>query len=77
MTASYRVSARTSSLRESPPSAAASATTHVMTDDELLTMVQEAGFRYHWEAAEPHSGMTRENTLATMTFWPWERAASV
>jgi hypothetical protein len=62
MTAAYRVSARTSSLRESPPSAAASATTHVMTDDELLTMVQEAGFRYYWEAAEPHSGMTRENT---------------
>ena len=62
MTASYRVSARTSSLRESAPSAAVSATTHVMTDDELLTMVQEAGFRYYWEAAEPHSGMTRENT---------------
>jgi len=62
MTASYRVSSRTSSLRESPPSAATSASTHVMTDDELLTMVQEAGFRYYWEAAEPHSGMTRENT---------------
>jgi hypothetical protein len=62
MTASYRVTARTSSLRESPPSTAASATTHEMTDDELLTMVQQAGFRYYWEAAEPHSGMTRENT---------------
>jgi exo beta-1,2-glucooligosaccharide sophorohydrolase (non-reducing end) len=62
LTASYRVSARTSSLRESPPSAAVSAATHEMTDDELLTMVQEAGFRYYWEAAEPHSGMTRENT---------------
>ena len=62
LTASYRVTARTSSLRESPPSTAASATTHAMTDDELLTMVQEAGFRYYWEAAEPHSGMTRENT---------------
>jgi hypothetical protein len=61
-TASYRVTARTSSLRESPPSTAASATTHAMTDEELLTMVQEAGFRYYWEAAEPHSGMTRENT---------------
>jgi exo beta-1,2-glucooligosaccharide sophorohydrolase (non-reducing end) len=62
MTASYRVSARTSSLRESPPSAVVSATTHEMTDEELLNMVQEAGFRYYWEAAEPHSGMTRENT---------------
>src|SRR6202453_3717668 len=62
LTASYRVSTRTSSLRESPPSPAASAATHAMTDEELLTMVQEAGFRYYWEAAEPHSGMTRENT---------------
>ncbi len=30
-----------------------------MTDDELLTMVQEASFRYYWEAAEPNSGMSR------------------
>jgi exo beta-1,2-glucooligosaccharide sophorohydrolase (non-reducing end) len=62
MTAAYRVTARTSSLLESNPSRTVSATTHAMTDDELLTMVQEAGFRYYWEAAEPHSGMTRENT---------------
>jgi hypothetical protein len=62
MSASYRVTARTSSLRESGPSSEARASTHPMTDDELLTMVQEASFRYYWEAAEPHSGMTRENT---------------
>ncbi len=62
MTAKYRVTARTSSLLESRPSAAATASTHPMTDDELLTMVQEASFRYYWEAAEPHSGMTREST---------------
>ncbi len=62
MTASYRVTARTSSLKESPPSAAATASTHPMTDDELLTMVQRASFRYYWEADEPHSGMTREST---------------
>jgi hypothetical protein len=62
MTASYRVTARTSSLRESPPSVPASATTHEMSDDELLTMVEEASFRYYAEANEPHSGMTRENT---------------
>ncbi|HTB95724.1 MAG TPA: glucoamylase family protein [Terracidiphilus sp.] len=61
-TASYRVTARTSSLLESKPSVPATASTHPMTDDELLTMVQEASFRYYWEAAEPHSGMTRENT---------------
>ncbi|HYK35698.1 glucoamylase family protein [Alloacidobacterium sp.] len=61
-TASYKVSARTSSLQESPLSAPVTASTHPMTDDELLTMVQEASFRYYWEADEPHSGMTRENT---------------
>lgn len=61
-TAAYKISARTSSLHESPLSAAVAATTHPMSDDELLTMVQEASFRYYWEAAEPHSGMTRENT---------------
>lgn len=62
ITAAYRVTARTPSLRESAPSATATASTHPMTDDELLTMVQEASFRYYWEAAEEHSGMTRENT---------------
>ena len=62
LTAAYRVTARTSSLRESAPSSTGTASTHAMTDDELLTMVQEAAFRYYWEAAEPHSGMTRENT---------------
>ena len=61
-TASYKISARSSSLQESPPSAEVTASTHPMTDDELLTMVQEASFRYYWEAAEPNSGMTRENT---------------
>lgn len=62
ITAAYRVTARTSSLRESPPSATAAASTRTMNDEELLTMVQEASFRYYWEANEPHSGMTRENT---------------
>ncbi len=32
-----------------------------MSDDELLTMLQEAAFRYYWDGAEPHSGMTYEN----------------
>lgn len=59
--ASYKVSARTSALAESPPSNVASAATHPMSDDELLTMVQEASFRYYWDAAEPNSGMARES----------------
>jgi exo beta-1,2-glucooligosaccharide sophorohydrolase (non-reducing end) len=61
-TASYRIAARTSSLRESAQSVAATATTHPMTDDELLTMVQEASFRYYWEEAGTHSGMTHESS---------------
>lgn len=61
VTASYKVSARTASLHESALSKAVTASTHPMTDEELLTMVQEASFRYYWEGAEPHSGMTRES----------------
>jgi hypothetical protein len=61
-TASYKVSARTSSLRESAPSEPVAASTHPMTDEELLSMVQEASFRYYWEANEPVSGMAREST---------------
>jgi hypothetical protein len=60
-TASYKVTARTSTLAESPRSEAVTASTHPMTDDELLTMVQEASVRYYWEQEEPHSGMTRED----------------
>lgn len=57
----YRVSARTSALAESAESVAARAATHSMTDDQLLTMVQQASFRYYWDAAEPNSGMARES----------------
>jgi hypothetical protein len=59
--ARYRVSARTSALTESAQSAVASAATRPMTDDDLLTMVQQASFRYYWDAAEPNSGMARES----------------
>jgi exo beta-1,2-glucooligosaccharide sophorohydrolase (non-reducing end) len=47
--------------RLSPESPPASAATHAMTDDELLTMVQEASFHYYWDGANPISGMAREN----------------
>ena len=59
--AAYRVTARTSALAESAPSNEASAATHPMNDDELLTMVQDASFHYYWDAAEPVSGMARES----------------
>jgi hypothetical protein len=57
----YRVSARTSAMRESAMSNDAKATTHPLSDDELLTMVQEASFQYYWDGAEPKSGMARES----------------
>jgi hypothetical protein len=57
----YKVVASDANYRQSAPSAIASAATHSMTDDELLTMLQEACFRYYWEGAHPDSGMIREN----------------
>ncbi len=59
--AQYKVTAEAWDGTESAPSGIASAETRSMTDDELLTMVQEASFRYYWEGAQPDSGMTREN----------------
>jgi exo beta-1,2-glucooligosaccharide sophorohydrolase (non-reducing end) len=47
--------------RLSPQSRPVPASTHSMTDHELLTMVQEASFHYYWDGAHPVSGMAREN----------------
>ncbi|MFT3677884.1 MAG: glucoamylase family protein [Chitinophagaceae bacterium] len=59
----YRISLIDQLYRESASSPVAKAATRSMTDEELMTMVQEAGFRYYWEAAEPTSGLARENML--------------
>jgi len=59
--AEYKVSASDNSYRQSSLSEPASAATREFTDDELLTMMQEACFRYYWEGADAHSGMAREN----------------
>ncbi|MBI3475723.1 MAG: hypothetical protein HY010_08320 [Acidobacteria bacterium] len=59
--AQYKVATSDRNYRQSPLSAAASASTREMSDDELLTMLQEACFHYYWEGADPHSGMAREN----------------
>jgi len=58
---SYKISFLNSDYKETALSAPVSVSTRPMTDDELLTMVQEACFRYYWEGAEPVSGMAREN----------------
>ena len=47
--------------KESKLSAPVSTRTRRMTDDELLTMVQEACFRYYFEGAERQSGLAKEN----------------
>ena len=57
----YRVTERASDGRESAVSNMVSASTHVMSDDELLTMVQQASFDYYWDGAEPNSGLGRES----------------
>jgi len=59
-TAYYRVSAVDLAGNESEVSETIAATTHEMSDDELLTMVQRACFRYYWEAAHPSSGLAPE-----------------
>ena len=38
-----------------------------ISDEELLTKVQEQTFRYFWEGAEPNSGMARERTSSGTT----------
>lgn len=38
------------------------ATTHPMTDEELLEMTQRASFRYFWDYGHPVSGMARERS---------------
>jgi hypothetical protein len=60
-TARYKVTASNQNYRESAASETVTATTRAMSDDELLTMLQEECFRYYWDGAGPDSGMTREN----------------
>ncbi len=56
----YRVTALDLSGNESSPSPAAEVGTHAMTDDELLSMVQEGCFRYYWEGGHPAAGLAPE-----------------
>jgi exo beta-1,2-glucooligosaccharide sophorohydrolase (non-reducing end) len=60
-TAQYKVAAVDSANRLSAFSEPVSAATKVLHDEQLLTMLQEACFRYYWEGAHPVAGMTLEN----------------
>ncbi len=59
--AAYKVTASDQGYSESRSSEPVAASTHSMSNEELLTMVQEACFRYYWERAHPNAGMAREN----------------
>jgi hypothetical protein len=45
---------------ESSPSDVVSAATYAMTDEQLLTSIEEATFRYFWDFGHPTSGLARE-----------------
>lgn len=57
----YRVTCMDYDYMETQPSNIAEATTFYMTDEELMTMVHEATFRYYWDGAEQISGLSLEN----------------
>ena len=57
----YSISFLDNKYRETKRSKWVTGSTKAMKDDELLTMVQKASFRYYWEAAEPTSGLAKEN----------------
>jgi exo beta-1,2-glucooligosaccharide sophorohydrolase (non-reducing end) len=57
----YKISFLNEDYDETNLSSSATAATKPMTDDEILTMVQEASFRYYWEGAESNSGLAKEN----------------
>ena len=59
--AQYKVAGSDWRYRQSAFSEVASASTHELSDDDLLTMLQRACFHYYWEGADAHSGMAREN----------------
>lgn len=55
----YRVTRVREDGSESPPSAVVSATPAAMSDEELLTSLQQASFRYFWDYGHPVSGVAR------------------
>jgi hypothetical protein len=57
----YKISAVDYNNNQSEFSAVVYAETKSMNDEDLLTMVQEACFRYYWEASHPNAGLALEN----------------
>jgi hypothetical protein len=60
--ATYKIAAVDKEYRQSSFSKTTSAETRPLSDEELLTMVQEACFRYYWEqGSHPQAGMALES----------------
>ena len=60
--ATYKIVAVDKQYRQSAPSNPVTAQTRPLSDDELLTMLQEECFRYYWErGSHPQSGMALES----------------
>ncbi len=57
----YKISFLNCDYKETVHSSPVFAITKKMTDEEILTMVQEACFRYYWEGPERNSGLAKEN----------------
>ena len=57
----YTISFLDDNYHETKRSGWISGSTKKMNDEELLTMIQEASFRYYWEGAEITSGLAKEN----------------
>lgn len=58
----YRLGVLDYNYEEPSLSKTGEASTRSISDDALMSMVQEASFRYYWEGAENNSGMSLENT---------------
>lgn len=63
----YKISAYNNNGFESAMSDSVSAALKSMTDDEFLTMVQRAAFRYFYDYAHPVSGLARERLASGNT----------
>ncbi len=59
-TIAYWVTTVNHAYQESSPSPIIATSLRPLRDDDLLTMVQEASFRYYWEHAHPDAGMALE-----------------
>jgi exo beta-1,2-glucooligosaccharide sophorohydrolase (non-reducing end) len=57
----YKISFLNSNYKETELSRPAKGTTKLMSDEQIMNMVQEACFRYYWEGAEANSGLAKEN----------------